>query len=289
MAQYNILSNVDYNAQRIENACFDADILREISTEKYPALARLLDSYNQRKRHAIESILDYLQYEARNSLYLETIPDKAQTCIPYAQLSKLYHIGPGTLTWTFNFMEATGMIEKFDPSRERGPWMSWLEEEARKYAKETGYKRPAVYYHLPKWNLEIIESAEALASEKPRVKTLLNLIDTIGETEAQAVYDTDRRIKNCVEEAREILESILAKELTENGYTRPDRLITALRRTRRKFLRDVRPVQLVKDYTRPMCEKYGLRYARPTAEQVERWNLRKRNGEPDLRWIISAE
>lgn len=289
MAQYNILSNVDYNAQRIENACFDADILREISTEKYPALARLLDSYNQRKRHAIESILDYLQYEARNSLYLETIPDKAQTCIPYAQLSKLYHIGPGTLTWTFNFMEATGMIEKFDPSRERGPWMSWLEEEARKYAKETGYKRPAVYYHLPKWNLEIIESAEALASEKPRVKTLLNLIDTVGVKEAQAVYDTDRRIKNCVKEAREILESILAKELTENGYTRPDRLITALRRTRRKFLRDVRPVQLVKDYTRPMCEKYGLRYARPTAEQVERWNLRKRNGEPDLRWIISAE
>ena len=284
--QYNTLSLFDYNAQRIENACFDRHLLDEINTTNYPAFSKLLDSYNGRKRYAMESILDFLRDETRQSFYSDQWGDrKSLTCIPYRKLSALYHIGAGTIAFIFNFMEATGMIEKYDPART--VHQDWLAQAASEYAERN--RRPAIYYHMPKWDGEILTAAEDLAKDKPRLKTLLNLIDTIGEPEAQEVYDTDRRIKKAIAEARQALESILALELENNGYTRPDKLITALRKTRRKFLETVRPAQLVTDYTKPMCEKYGLRYARPTADQIQRWNLRKRNGKPDLRWVISAE
>ena len=300
-AQYNTLCIVDYDAQRIENANIAANLLRDFDTKKFPNFAKYLDQRNHNRRYRINCILEYLSSSERNSVNPNTEPlflicedeekaeaMKAYTCIPYQQLTKLYNGSNGTYAQVINFMLLAGMLEKFDPSRYRNGG-TWLTEEAYKHMKRNGYKRPAIYYHLPKWDQDTLAAAEQLASDRNRLKTLLNVIDAAGQEEAQEIYDTDRRITNNVAAARRIMEDIAAGEIIAKGYTTQRELIRKLKQTRRKCLRKLKLKQLIKDYTRVLCDKYCWRYARPTAEQIEKWNLRKRNGEPNLSWIISPE
>lgn len=183
-----------------------------------------------------------------------------------------------------------GMIEKFDPSREQNS-NSWLSGMAYEYMEHNKHKRPAVYYHLPKWDQETLAAAEELASHpKKRLRTLLNVIDTIGLEAAQKLYDTDRRIKKSVVEARQILEDIAAQAILTDGFTTQKKLTQQLRqKTRRKCFKELNRKKLVQDYTQTMCENYYWKYGRPTKEEVEKWKLRKKNGEPKLEWIIRPE
>ena len=299
--QYNTLLIVDYDRQRIENATIAAHLLTEINAKNYPAFSKYLDQRNHAKRYRINRILEYLRSSDRNSLNPDTEPlfvicedeetaeaMKAYTCIPYQRLTELYGGSNSTYAQIINFMLLAGMIEKHDISRYRNQG-SWLAEEAYKHMKRNGYQRPAIYYHLPKWNQETLAAAEELASDRVRLRTLLNIIDAAGLEEAQQRYDTDRRSKKDVEEARAIIDRIAAQAILTNGYTTQREIITQLRQTRRKCLRKLKLKQLIKDYTKTLCDKYCWRYARPTAEQIEKWNLRKRNGEPNLSWIISPE
>lgn len=298
---YNTLSIVNYDAQRVENANVARRLLDEIDTKKYPALSKYLNQRNQTKRYRIMCILDYMRSDKRNSLNPDTEPlfalgdeedkteaMKAYTCIPYQRLTKLYKGSNSTYAQVINFMLLAGMMEKYDVSRKRNHY-TWLAAEAYKRKRQKGYQRPAIYYHLPKWDEGTLARAEELASDKRRLQTLLNVIDTAGLEEAQRRYDTDRRSKTSVEEARALIDAIAIRAIQANGYITQREIAKQLRQTRRKCLRKLKLKQLVKDYTRTLCDKYGWRYARPTKEQIDKWELRKRNGKPNLSWIITGK
>lgn len=289
-AQYNTLRIVDYNAQRLENANIAANLLRDFDTEKYPCFAKYLDQRNHNRRYRINCILEYLGSSDRNSFYIDEYDreNKSFTCIPYQQLTKLYNGSNSTYAQVINFMLLAGMLEKFDPARDQNRFY-WLTEWAEEYRAHNRHKRPAIYYHLPKWDQDTLAAAEQLASDRNRLKTLLNVIDAAGQEEAQEIYDTDRRIPDNVAAARRIMEDIAAGEIMAKGYTTQRELIRKLKQTRRKCLQKLKLKQLVKDYTQTLCDTYCWRYGRPTKQQIEQWNLRKRNGEPDLEWIICPE
>ena len=264
-----------YNpSQPIEIAGVNGIILSKIMQSNYPAFSRYLDAYNHSKRYRIQCILDYIQ-QGGPAFYLEGIEQagKSWICIPYNKLVGGYQGSTGTYASVINFMLLAGMLEKFDPTRGDNAG-EWLAQSAGEYAKREGNRRPAIYYHLPAWNEATLARAEELASDRRRLKTLLDMIDREGVTAAQDAYDTDRQEKKVVSEARLIMAEVVADQLNRNGYTTKKRIIMGMRGTRRKCIKAVVLRRLVDEYMRTFCLEYALEYRRPTKEQREKWNLK---------------
>ena len=300
--------SLDRNSrQRIENASFNMSQLQEVNVTNYPNLTRILDARRGAKRYRLTKILEYLANPEEHSFSPETEDDHREyTDVPISELIGKYGGGSQTYQSVFNLMCACGLAIKHNPNVYDNDHQTFIDEEARNYASKQRskhritrkkYYSARVYYHVPKWTADILQTAEALAQRN--TGSLTRVIDTYGEDHAQASLDTDRKIPHDTQRARERIDAYISEALILRGYVTKAQIMQAVHvlttreLTRRRRIKSGKKVSdkngrktvnlepILTAYIPELCKRYDLTYKAPTNEQIKEYGLQNRS------WIIT--
>lgn len=210
--------------------------------------------------------------------------------------------------YVYLFM-SLGLLKRHLPDQHGAEDNSLLQMGDREYAKDKK-GRASTWYHVPNYETSdsvtgepyfILSRAEYRARQLHEHKVSVsnickdNVRDALGETDANSIFDyVSNKPYKPVQDTREIFESIVMRQLAEDGWTREDKVLSeayvqcGIVKEGELFEDDDDSKKNISESTikrrwnafKSYLVSNGIKAVPPTKEDRQRWNL------PDQRWII---
>ncbi len=264
----------------LENIRLAEDTLNNLSTG-YPNLYKVLHG----RGYLVNKLRSFFEYIKEHGILT---PDQTggeyYTSVSIRQLMRKGGGSAGTWGGMLAQLSGWGLIQKCIPiDGTKAGIKAYYQKEVQK--QQRGLKARQEYalimwYHVPAWTAEVLETAEELAGKYIPAGscTRARARDVYGEELAKLMYPDGRQgIGKITQRIRDGINRAIQERIRNKGYFYPNEIPSDVRRQRIKYKgQEIRKDHIQRVYAGYLAEvlrKHQLSYGRPTAEELRKYGI----------------